>query len=158
VNVYLVQHAEAKSKDQDPDRPLTSQGRREAESVAAVAARLGLEIAQIRHSGKTRARQTAEVMAERLSPSGGVVTASGLAPLDDVKPVAEELATADRSLMLVGHLPFMERLAGYMLTGDVARTVVQFRKAGIVNLERKDGGWQVQWIITPDIASAKGQE
>lgn len=154
MNVYLVQHAEAKSKDQDPDRPLTNQGRRDAEAVAGVAAKLDIEVGQIRHSGKTRARQTAEIMAEALSPSGGVAAVSGLGPLDNVQPVARDLEAADGSLMLVGHLPFMERLAGYLLTGDPERTVVDFTKAGIVNLKREEGNWQVEWIITPEVASA----
>jgi phosphohistidine phosphatase len=151
MHVYLVQHAEAKSKEQDPDRPLTSQGRRDAETVAVLAARLGVEVSQIRHSGKTRARQTAEIMGEALSPVGGVVAVAGLGPLDEVEPVSRDLA-ADGPVMLVGHLPFMERLAGYMLTGDAERPVVEFNKGGMVNLVRKGIIWRVQWIVTPDVA------
>jgi phosphohistidine phosphatase len=48
MNVYLVQHAEAMSKEVDPDRPLSERGRRDAEQVAAMAARMGVEVSQIR--------------------------------------------------------------------------------------------------------------
>jgi phosphohistidine phosphatase len=155
MRVYLVQHAEAKSKDQDPDRPLTNQGRRDAEAVAAVAAKLGIEVGQIRHSGKTRARQTAEIMGSALSPAGGTVVAvPNLGPLDDVEPVAKELAAVDLPVMLVGHLPFMERLAGYMLTGNAERAAVRFHKGGIVSLVSKDDAWQLDWIVTPEVAAA----
>ena len=154
MNLYLVQHAEAKSKQEDPDRPLTNQGRRDAEAVAAIAARLDIEVGQIRHSGKTRARQTAEIMGGALSPSAGVVAVAGLGALDDVKPVARDVEVADYPLMLVGHLPFMERLAGYLLTGDPERAVVDFQHAGIVNLKREDENWQVEWVVTPEVAGA----
>lgn len=158
MKVYLVQHAEALSEEQDPDRPLSDAGRRHAEQVARVAAELGVEVAEIRHSGKTRARQTAEIMGQALSPPQGVKAISGLSPLDHVGPVAEKLDRASEPVMLVGHLPFMERLAGQLLAGDAHRPVIGFTNAGIVCLERQDdGGWQAIWILTPEIAEVRSQ-
>lgn len=155
MRVYLVQHAEAMSEEQDPDRPLTDLGRKHTEWVAELAAKLDVEVEQIRHSGKTRARQTAEILGEALKSGDGVVAVSGLGPLDDVEPVAEELGKASGSLMLVGHLPFMERLAGHLLTGDAHQPVIDFTNAGIVCLERKVERWQTMWIVTPEIADIK---
>jgi phosphohistidine phosphatase len=152
MNIYLVQHAEAKSEDEDPQRSLTKQGHRDALAVADMAKRLDLKVKQIRHSGKIRARQTAEVMGAALSPSDGVVEADGLSPLDDVAPVAKALTEAGEPVMLVGHLPFMERLAGQMTAGDAELAVVKFHNAGIVCLTHAEGDrWQVSWIITPEI-------
>jgi phosphohistidine phosphatase len=154
--MYLVQHAEAKSEDEDPQRSLTEKGHRDALAVADMAKRLDLKVKQIRHSGKTRARQTAEVMGAALNPSDGVVEVDGLSPLDDVVPiagpVAKALTEAGEPVMLVGHLPFMERLAGQMTTGDAEQAVVKFHNAGIVCLTHaEDNRWQVSWIITPEI-------
>jgi len=154
MNIYLVQHAEAKSKEEDPQRSLMDSGHRDIQSVATFAARLGVQVHQIRHSGKTRARQTAEILGTALSPPGGVIAVSGLDPLDGVQPIASELAATEQPLMLVGHLPFMERLAGQLLSGDAGCAVVKFTKAGIVNLARSESGWQVVWVITPMIAGA----
>jgi phosphohistidine phosphatase len=151
MEVYLVQHAEAMSEDQNPERPLTADGRHATADVAVVAARLDVKVQQIRHSGKTRAAQTAEILGEALKPPDGVVQMDGLGPLDDVEPVAVELAHSARPVMLVGHLPFMERLAGMMLTGDAGQPVVKFTNAGIVCLVL-DNHWQVTWIVTPEIA------
>jgi phosphohistidine phosphatase len=156
MKVYLVQHAEAKPKDMDPARPLSEIGRGHAEQVAAVAAQLGLEIDEIRHSGKTRAEQTATILGAALSPTQGVRAASGLGPVDDVAPVGDELTSLSKPIMLVGHLPFMERLAGYLVTGDADQAVVDFVNAAIVCLEEEKGQWQVAWILTPDIAAVKG--
>lgn len=152
MKVYLVQHAEAMSEEQDPERPLNELGREHTGWTASLAAKLGVEVAEIRHSGKTRAEQTAKILGEALSPVEGVVAAEGLAPLDDVEPVAKEIDAASEPIMLVGHLPFMERLAGQLLTGDSRQPVIDFTNAGIVCLERKDGRWQAAWIITPQIA------
>ena len=91
MKIYLVQHGEAESKSVDPARPLTARGRADVERVAAFAARLGVAVHQIRHSGKTRAGQTAECLGRALNPPGGVVAVPGLDPKDDVRPVAEAL-------------------------------------------------------------------
>ena len=155
MKVYLVQHGEAKPKDADPTRPLTEWGRQEAQRVAAFAERLGLEVRQIRHSGKTRAEQTATILGEARSPPDGVVAALGMAPLDDVQPVADALAREPQPLMLVGHLPFMARLAGLLVTGDPGHSVVRFRNGGIVCLAHEEGEdtWLVAWVLTPEMAN-----
>ena len=156
MNVYLVQHAEAMSEEQDPDRPLTDIGRLHAQQVAEVAANLGVEVVQIRHSGKTRAMQTAEILGKALSPMTGVMAVSGLSPLDDVEPVATEIDEISQPLMFVGHLPFMERLAGQLLTLDPDDPVIKFTNAGIVCLEKEEDRWQTAWILTPEIAGIGG--
>jgi phosphohistidine phosphatase len=154
MKVYLVQHGEAQPKNVDPTRPLTARGRQEVRHVATFAARLGPEVYQIRHSGKTRAEQTADVLGEALSPRGGVVAATGLAPLDDVEPVADGLAREQQPVMLVGHLPFMARLTGLLVTGDPDCSVVQFRNGGIVCLAYEKEAWLVAWVLTPEMANA----
>ncbi len=154
MQIYLVQHGIAHPKDVDPDRSLTELGRQETECVAALAARLDLGVHQIHHSGKTRAAQTAAILGDALSPAGGVVAVPGLTPRDDVRPVAEALAREAGPLMLVGHLPFLARLAGLLLTGDPDQTVVAFRNSAIVCLTRQGDRWQVAWILTPELAGA----
>jgi phosphohistidine phosphatase len=121
MKLYLVQHGEAVSKAKDPERPLTPQGRQDVARVAAFARRAGVEIHQVWHSGKRRAEETAGILAQQLEPVGGMVAREGLGPNDHVEPVAELMKRETRSLMLVGHLPFMERLAGLLVGGDAER-------------------------------------
>jgi phosphohistidine phosphatase len=154
MEVYLVQHGEAVPKSVDRTRPLSDQGRTEVGQVAVFAARMGLAVGQIRHSGKARAEQTAAILGETLSSSGGVVAVSGLAPMDDVQPVADALEGESQPVMLVGHLPFLARLAGLLLAGDADNQVVRFRTGGIVCLARGEERWQVAWILTPEMARA----
>ena len=153
MELYLVQHGEAKSKAEDPQRPLTERGREKVQRVAAFAAKAGLEVSQIRHSGKRRAEETASILAEYLSPAKGVLVISGLAPMDDVRPIAQALQEETAPLMLVGHLPFMDRLAGLLVTGDPDRSVVRFRMGGIVCLEGAGDDWAVKWVVTPELVA-----
>jgi phosphohistidine phosphatase len=152
MKLYLVQHADALPESVDPTRPLSEQGRQDAQKMAGLAVRLGLEVTQIRHSGKTRAEQTAAIFGQALKPAGGVTAMPGLGPKDDVQLVAKTLDREAQPIMLVGHLPFLERLAGLLLAGDPNRPVVQFCKAGIVCLAREEERWRVAWAITPEMA------
>jgi phosphohistidine phosphatase len=151
MKLYLVQHGEAKSKAEDPQRPLTERGREDVERVAAFAAGAGLQVGQIRHSGKRRAEETASILAGYLSPTNGVVAIPGLAPRDDVHPIAEALQGEMQPVMFVGHLPFLDRLAGLLVTGDAERSIVRFQMGGIVCLVREDENWAVGWMVTPEL-------
>jgi phosphohistidine phosphatase len=56
--------------------------------------------------------------------------------------------------MIVGHLPFLERVASLLLTGDENRRPVLFGYGAVVCLEKKDtGGWAVLWVLIPEMAA-----
>lgn len=153
MKLYLVQHGDAKPKSEDPDRPLTEEGRRDVTRVATFARRADVQVAQIRHSGKRRAEETAAILAEHLAPIGGVVALPGLGPRDDADWIAELLSRETEPLMLVGHLPFMDRLSGLLVAGSQERAVVTFQKGGIVCLQRdpRTWTWTVCWMVTPGL-------
>ena len=48
--------------------------------MADWAARMGIKVDEIRHSGKRRAEQTATIFAKHLNPSRGVIAVKGLNP------------------------------------------------------------------------------
>jgi phosphohistidine phosphatase len=106
------------------------------------------------HSGKLRARQTAEILAEGLGVARTEERA-GLNPNDPVAPVAAWLSDGPHeSLAVVGHLPFLERLASLLVAADERVHVVEFHNAGLVHLVPKvDGeGYCVDWALVPDLA------
>ncbi len=151
MEVYLVQHGEAKAESEDPARPLTPRGQEEVQSIARYAAKLGLEVGRIYHSGKLRAKETAEILARLLSPPGGVEEMEGLAPMDDPARVQKAIEATGEPLMLVGHLPHLSRLASLLLTGSPEREIIRFRMGGILCLTRTEGGWAVRWMLIPEI-------
>ena len=150
--LFLVQHGTSALQEIDPECSLTDDGRDTVERIARSAAGHKIEVSLIKHSGKTRARQTADIMAYFLKPPGGVHEASGLDPLDDVALAAKGLPGAE-NVMLVGHLPFMERLVSYLITGSTDRIVVKFQNGGIVRLDRapETGVWFLKWTLMPEI-------
>ena len=74
----------------------------------------------------------------------------GLGPLDDVTRVS---VRNEDNIMLVGHLPFMERLASYLITGATEKKVFKFQNGGIVCLDKEpeSGDWFVKWALVPTI-------
>jgi phosphohistidine phosphatase len=149
--LYLVQHGHSLPKEIDPDQGLSPEGITDTEHTARLSQSLGLSIGGILHSGKTRARQTAEIMATALAPPGGIKEASGLSPLDDVAPWSS--LKPGSNLMLVGHLPFMERLAALLVTGSPEQPVIAFQNSGIVCLNRDEFSpkWVIRWALVPKL-------
>jgi phosphohistidine phosphatase len=154
MKLYLIQHGEAKSEAEDPERSLTEKGKKEVTSVSKIASGLNINPSQIYHSGKLRAKQTAEIIASALKiPNLSVQATQGLNPNDDVRPWAERISKEREDLMIVGHLPFLEKLTCFLLCGDENARLILFRYGAIVCLDQKgDKGWAVRWILTPEMA------
>ena len=150
MTLYLVQHARAKSKEEDPDRPLTDEGRRETEAVMLLMMRFGVITAsRVVHSGKRRAMETAEIIATKLEAE--VEESDGLEPDADPAVWAERLRDSTRDLVLVGHLPHLSRLASLLLCGDPDHVLIEFENAGVVCLNRTESRWSLRWAVTPSI-------
>ena len=156
MRLYLVRHGEAHSESEDPRRSLTDKGRTDVKLVAAAAQKRGIQPATILHSGKLRARQTAELFAEILSFPKGIEISFGLAPDDPVEPWAGRLNGAQEDLMLVGHLPHLDRLASLLLSREDRAGNIHFRTATTLCLERHATHWTVQWILTPETSQERG--
>ena len=142
MRAYLVRHGDAKGQDVDPQGHLTDRGAQDVRRVATEAvADLDVRPVSIFHSGKARSRQTAEIW-------GGLVgveakESDGLAPNDDPSAWAQRLVGEGDDVMIVGHLPHLERLVGLLVTGDADRPVVGFPAGGLVVVDRGDDGWLV---------------
>lgn len=151
MRVYLVRHGEAAASRDNASRSLTRKGQTESERIGEFLSRLGTKVRAVLHSGKLRAQQTAEIVAGELETEGGVTQAAGLMPNDEVYPWAEELDAAESDVMLVGHLPFMSRLAARLLTGGEGASLIKFRPSSVLCLERSmEGDWHISYFITPD--------
>jgi phosphohistidine phosphatase len=152
MKLYLVRHGEPKPESEDPERPLSDKGREEIERLAVfIKDRFNICIQSIQHSGKLRAEQTAEILAQALVPAEGLKQSDGLNPLDDPSIWADRLSTMDEDVMLVGHLPYLSRLVSDLITRDAEKKIVDFATGGFVYLSRNPAGqWAIQEIIDPD--------
>ena len=150
--LYLVQHGKNLSKEIDPEQRLSEEGIDEVNRIAETAKMYNVIIGAIEHSGKRRAEQTAQIFAEKLGVTR-VSAADGLKPLDDVAIKAGEI-NPGANLMLVGHLPFMEKMASFLTTGSTEYTVFKFQNGGIVCIDRMDdesGLWSIRWALMPRV-------
>jgi phosphohistidine phosphatase len=104
-----------------------------------------------------RAKQTAETLANGLKPfNDPVESVQGLNPNDDIRPWASRIFKENEDLMIVGHLPFLEKLCSFLLAGDENGRLVLFRYGAIVCLEQKeDKRWAVTWVLTPEMTTSQ---
>ena len=149
MNLYVVRHAEAMSSDENPDRPLTDRGREQAKQVSALAGR-HLSVSGIFHSGKTRARETAEILAAELGQ--GTQENEHLSPTAEPSELDDLLTDLDADAVFVGHLPHTERLVSYLVTGFADEDIVDLGTASMACVTQDaEGEWRVRWLVRPDI-------
>lgn len=150
--IYLVQHGKSFDKKENPDRPLTSAGKEETISLANQLLNKEIKISKIIHSDKTRAIETATIFADILDSNVGVEYSSELNPNDNVEIIAEQLCESYHlinNIMIVGHLPFLSRLASLLITGDKDKPIIAFKNSEVVCLSFEEEKWLLQWAITP---------
>ncbi len=158
MELYVVQHGAALAKKVDPERPLSEQGIRDVESVAAFMAGAAIRVGVIFHSGKRRAAQTAEILARRIGREELPKKLSGIGPLDPVESLVPMIDLWCSNTMVVGHQPFMGRLVSLLAGRNTSIDVVAFCPGTVVRLDRlDDGGWSAGWMIRPELVVSHGQ-
>ena len=152
MRLYLVQHGDAVPEEVDPARPLSAVGHSDVAAVARLLAAGKLRVAQVLHSGKLRAEQTAALLAGAVAPERAPAARSGLDPKDPTDGIAREVAGWDEDVMLVGHLPFMAKLASRLIAGRDDAGVVAFQPGTVVCLEHgARQHWTIAWMIRPEL-------
>lgn len=153
MKLYLIQHGLAKSKDEDPKRPLSELGWIQTKKIATLMAAVGkIKPTKIYHSGKPRAKQTAELLAKHLELLNNIEQVDGLAPMDEPKIWADNIAKSSKDIMLVGHLPHLQKLAALLLFQNENKSIINFQNSGILCLEEDDTGvWTLKWMVVPGV-------
>jgi phosphohistidine phosphatase len=142
MRLFLIHHGEAVGPDVDPRRPLSPNGREAAQRVAAEAAARGAKPAVVWHSGKLRARQTAEIFRQACDSGVELSATKDLQPDDPAGWMRDRLRGETRDVAITGHFPHLPRLLALLDTG-----AAPFPPHGIVALETDDEGttWKERW-------------
>lgn len=157
MRLYLVQHGEAVSREENPERPLSDAGDRDVRRLAEALAAAGVSVPRLVHSGKRRAEQTAMLLAAAVGRGDGPSAEAGLAPGDPVEPVAEAAGGWDEDTLIAGHQPFLGRLAARLTGGGEGGPALGFVPGTAVCLERGEGGdWVLAWMIVPALLGGAG--
>jgi phosphohistidine phosphatase len=152
MKLYLVQHGAALAKEVDPARPLSEPGRRDVQAVANFLSGAGIRVERVWHSGKSRAEQTAQLLAKAVLPRGRIEQVGGIGPNDEVAGFVSDADVWEQDTLVVGHLPFLSRLVAWLVAGDPEHELVGFLPGSVVCLERCDvDRWILLWMLRPDL-------
>ena len=139
---YLVHHGDALGPDVDPQRPLSVAGFAQVNNLASRVAACNVRPSIIWHSGKLRARQTAAAFWRECNPLAKFSASRWMQP-GDPPHIGDLLPAEDRDVMLVGHLPHLDRLLDY-LESPAAQP---FPPHGCVALEHLESDWVERWRL-----------
>lgn len=155
MRVYLVRHAQAEEaapQGDDAARRLTTAGRSFCQQLARFLTPLKIQVRAIWHSGLVRAQQTAELIAPAITSEKGLMLHEKLAPMDKPGPIARRLDEKSSDLMIVGHEPFLGKLACRLIAGDSGADLIDFKKGAVACLERSTGKkWRLVWLVAPEV-------
>jgi phosphohistidine phosphatase len=148
MRLCLVHHAHAVGPEVDPQRPLSTAGRDHAARLAELVKARGFVPAAIWHSGKLRARQTAEVFLTTCNPFAEFKMIRGVRPDDPPEILRETLTVETRDLVVAGHIPHLSAWLELVVPGSPG-----FPLHGAVALQTEDDGrtWREVWRETIEI-------
>jgi phosphohistidine phosphatase len=160
MNLYILRHGlavdhGAAGYPNDADRPLTPKGKRKLREIAKAMAAFKLRFDLILSSPYTRARQTAEIVADCLNQRRKLEFSEDLVPGGSTEELIQHLnrlKSRTEDVMLVGHEPYLSGLISLLVSGDSDLRVVM-KKGGLCKLSLaalKHGRCAaLEWLLTP---------
>jgi phosphohistidine phosphatase len=145
TRLYLAHHADALPSEADALRPLSPAGRAHVERLARAAAARGVKPDVVWHSGKLRARQTAEAYWRACNALAPFSAQRDLQPSDPPAAMRDRLRGDARDVLIAGHFPHLPRLLALLLSDEAAA----FPQHGLVALVSDDDGesWREEWRL-----------
>ena len=146
MHLYLVHHGDAVPSEVDPRRPLSPWGQTSVARLAADAAARGVKPAVVWHSGKLRARQTAEAFWRACNALAEMSATKDLQPADPPAWMRDRLLGETRDILIAGHFPHLPKLLALLVDGDESAPV-EFPPHGLVALATAGERWAVEFTI-----------
>jgi phosphohistidine phosphatase len=149
LRLYLVHHGDAVGPDLDPRRPLSERGREHVALLAGEAAARGTRPDVVWHSGKLRARQTAEAFWRACNALAVFSATRDLQPDDPPDWILDRLRGESRDILIAGHYPHLPRLLTLVMSTARVADVRPFPQHGVVAVETDDEGntWREIWRL-----------
>ena len=119
MEIYLVRHGAAHTKEDDQERHLNKDGLEQCHLSGKALRRLDIKFDLVISSPKARARQTAEIIAGEVGyPKNKIKVTETLEPTASPKDTISYLNnfTEKNNVMLAGHLPLLGNLASELLS------------------------------------------
>ena len=148
MKLYIVRHGDYLTTDKDPKKRLSHKGIDESKKIAEFLSKQEILPVAIWHSDKSRAVQTAEFISKIIGVDN-LIARQDLAPAEPVNKFPQEILKCNGDLMIVGHIPFIQKLSSLLLTNSVNADIIRFYKSGVACLEH-DKYWKILWIASPN--------
>jgi phosphohistidine phosphatase len=154
MEIYLMQHGPNLSKDEDPEEPLSPEGKKLVSKAARAIKKMGLKFDLIIASPKTRSQQTAALVAEAVGfPLEGIVETEkvkAMTPAEETIAYLAQFGEKD-SILIAGHLPSLGEVTSALLTSG-SKATIQFERGGIGRIDvdklpTHEG--KLLWYLTP---------
>lgn len=151
MRLYLIRHGDALGPEIDPARPLSQRGRNDAERLGAYLGSLSLELSEIWHSTKLRAKETAAIVNETAGFRAPLSERQGLSPNDSPEEILPEIDALSGDLCIVGHLPFLPGLSACLVSDHGGESRWTMTTCGTICFEKDPTGkWEKKWSVSPD--------
>jgi phosphohistidine phosphatase len=145
MNIFILRHGIAAERgapgfEDDSLRPLTPKGKRQLKKSVAAMRKMKLRFDLILSSPFTRAKQTAEIVAENLNLKKRLKFSDELKSGGNTEKLIGEIAglkPPPRNILLVGHEPDLSRLISRLVSGD-KNMAMDFKKGGLCKLEAEN--------------------
>ncbi len=155
MEIYLVRHGAAYTKEEDPERQLNNDGVNQCHLTGRALKRLDITFDLIVSSPKVRARQTSEIIADEIGYSQKEIKAT-----DTLEPTALPKDTVlylnnftgIKRLMLAGHLPLLGHLASELLS-NTSHISLNFEPGAVCHiniLQPNSHTGDFRWFLAPE--------
>jgi len=149
MKLYLIQHGLSLPEEQDPQKPLSEEGKDETRKMGRFIKAENIRVASIWHSKKMRVIETVQIISEYIEKTD-VKERVDLNPNDGVNKIKEEIESLKQDIMIVGHLPFLQKLTSLLLFSTEENDSIIFKNSGLICLGYQEK-WKLLWEIIPDL-------
>ncbi len=155
MEIYLVRHGAAYTKEEDPERHLNNDGVNQCHLTGRALKKLDITFDLIVSSPKVRARQTAEIIAEEVGYSNNdIKVTEKLEPTAAPKDTLSYLNdfTDTKRIMLAGHLPLLGHLASELLS-NTSQISLHFEPGAVCQInigQPHSHTGDFRWFLAPE--------
>ena len=152
MKLYLVRHGEVSTGGVFSNPLLSEKGKADVFKMAEFLKKASVKIGILWHSRKGRAVQTAQILAEIINVNKKkVIEKEELSPTAPVNNLVKQIIKENTDLMIVGHLPFLQKLSSLLLVNSEYEELVRFPCGGIVCLKKESDKWYLLWEVIPEL-------
>ena len=151
MKIYLMRHGEAEPFGQDKDRILSTAGKNDVNNLSHFLKQQPLKVTHFFHSNKMRAIETASIMSTAIHSTYPMTERQELDSDASIQLLLTELPAWEGNVFLVGHMPYMGKLASYLSTANENLAHFAIEPGCLLCLESAGykSQWQLAWMINP---------